>query len=147
MPVLRHVYDPATGTYVDVEVSNAVYNCYRRTSWAICYNDQQFHAHEIQFSSLKGGEGDAFEGFSEFISEALDPERLLCEALPDQALYHAFMRLTPADRQLLRALILEGKTERWYAQQTGLSQKTIHNRKQHAIRKLKRFLHQERNRI
>lgn len=35
MPILRHIYDSATSAYVDVEVTQEVYDCYRRTAWII----------------------------------------------------------------------------------------------------------------
>lgn len=145
MPILRHIYDPATGTYVDIEVSNAVYNCYRRTAWSIRYNDRQFYAHEIQFSSLLGGSDGALENFREFLSEEMDPEYILCLGVPEQALSNALAQLTPAELQLLQALALDGQTEREYARQTGLPQKTVHNRKARAIRTLKQHLLQRRS--
>lgn len=140
MPVLRHVYDPTSGTYHDVEVTQAVYNCYRRTAWNIQKNNQRFYAHEIQFSSLIGGINDAFENFSEFRSSAGDPQKLVCDAVTIQQVAEAFPKLSPTDRRILQLLVIEGHTERWYAERTGLKQQSIHNRKKHALRRLRNIL-------
>lgn len=140
MPVLRHIYDPATRAYHDVEVSRAIYNCYRRTAWVIQKNDKRFYANEIQFSSLIGGLDQAFENFSEFQSTADDPQQLLCNAALSQKVAEAFWRLTPSERHILQMLVIEGHSERWYAARTGLPQKTISNRKIRALKKMRRFL-------
>lgn len=138
MPVLRHVYDPTSGTYHDVEVTQAVYNCYRRTAWNIQKNNQRFYAHEIQFSSLIGGINDAFENFSEFRSSAGDPQQLVCDAVTIQQVAEAFQRLSTSDRRILQLLVIEGHTERWYGDRTGLHFMTVHNRKMRALLRLKR---------
>lgn len=140
MPILRHIYDSATGTHVDIEVSSEVYNCYRRTAWNIQKNNQRFYAHEIQFSSLIGGLNQAFENFSEFRSSTGDPQQLLCDAATCQMIAEAFRKLSPADRRILRILIIEGHSERWYGEKTGLHFMTVHNRKKRALLRLKRNL-------
>lgn len=140
MPVLRHVYDPASGTFCEVEVTQAVYNCYRRTEWVIQKNNQRFYANEIQFSSLIGGLNQAFENFSEFRSLAGDPQKLVCDAVTIQKVAEAFQKLSSADRRILQLLVIEGHTERWYAERTGLKQQSIHNRKKHALRRLRNIL-------
>lgn len=141
MPILRHIYDSATGAYVDVEVTQEVYNSYRRTAWTIQKNDQRFYAKEIQFSSLLGGADGAFENFSEFRSFAGDPQQLLCSVAMCQRVAEAFQMLSPSDQRILQLLIIEGHTERWYAERTGIPQKTIHNKKARAIKKLRRLLY------
>ncbi len=146
MPVLRHVYDSLTGTYLDVEVSEEVYHCYRRATWLMQKQDRRFYAHETQFTSLTGGQDATLENFDEFRVYENDPERLLCDRVMDPRLADAFWRLTPAERRLLSLLVIEGYTERWYAQRTGLSQKTIHNKKVRALKKMKRFLLQNHDR-
>ena len=140
MPILRHIYNPASGSYQDVEVTQEVYNCYRRTGWRIQKNDQRFFAHEIQFSSLIGGGDSAFENFSEFHSLAHDPQHILCVSTEDLRIFEAFCKLSPSDQRILRLLVIEGNSERWYASRTGLPQQTVHNRKRNALRKLERLL-------
>lgn len=140
MPILRHVYDPATGTYHDVEVTQEVYGFYRRSAWNIQKKNQRFYTNEIQFSSLVGGLNQAFENFSEFRSSAGDPQQLLCDTVTCRMIAEAFQKLSPADRRILRVLIIEGHTERWYAERTGLTQQSIHKRKKYALRRLRNIL-------
>lgn len=140
MPILRHIYDPATGTHVDVEVSSEVYNCYRRTAWNIQKNNQRFYAHEIQFSSLIGGSDQAFENFREFLSLDGDPQQFLCDVTTRRMVAEAFQKLSPTDQRILRFLIIEGHSERWYGEKAGLHFMTVHNRKKRALLRLKRNL-------
>lgn len=143
MPVLRHVYDSASGTFHDVEVSREVYNYYRRSGWAMRRNNARFYANEIQFSSLIGGLNQAYEGFSEFRSLADDPQQLLCDVATIQSIAVAFQGLSPSDRRIIQLLVIEGRTERWYAERTGMPQKTVHNRKCAALKRLRRHINQE----
>lgn len=137
MPVLRHIYDSATGTYVDVEVSPEVYNCYCRMGQDIQHNNSRFYEHEVQFTSLLGCADESFESFCEFLANELDPEHILCHDIPEQVLFDALTQLTAAECYLLQALVLDGYNEGRFAQRTGLPQKTIQNRKTRAIRKLR----------
>lgn len=143
MPVLRHVYDSTSGTFRDVEVSREVYNYYQRSGWAIRRNNARFYANEIQFSSLIGGMNDAFENFSEFRSSAGDPQQLLCDEAVFQGIVEALLKLSPAEQRILRLLVIEGHTERWYAERTGMPQKTVHNRKCAALKRLRRHINQK----
>lgn len=140
MPILRHIYDTATGTYQDVEVSQEVYNCYRRTGWSIRRNNARFYAHEIQFSSLIGGLDNAFENFDEFQSDNHDPQKIICQKEKDICLLKAFQQLSPADQHLLYFLVVEGCSERWYGQKMGLHFMTVHNRKKRALQRIRRLI-------
>lgn len=51
-----NVYNTITKKYEEVEVSAELYNTYRRTGWNIENNDKRYFDHEIQMSSLIGGE-------------------------------------------------------------------------------------------
>ena len=62
------VYNTLTSKYEDVSVSEDVYRVYMRTNWNIKDNARSFYAHEIQLSSLIGGDDGAYENFREFIS-------------------------------------------------------------------------------
>ena len=64
-------YDPATRKIERVTVTHEVYNAYRRSGWNIADNNQSFFKHEIQMSSLIGGEDGGYDNFREFIG---DPE-------------------------------------------------------------------------
>lgn len=52
----------------------------------------------------------------------------------------ALKRLSPEERELVKALFFDGKTERQYAERLGISQKAV-NKRWHKVRlKLKNFL-------
>ena len=52
----------------------------------------------------------------------------------------ALDRLTPEERRLIEALILDGVTEREYAARMGMSQKGVNKRKQKILQKISAFL-------
>ena len=56
-------YDPATRKIERVTVTHEVYNAYRRSGWNIADNNQSFFKHEIQMSSLIGGEDGGYDNF------------------------------------------------------------------------------------
>ena len=140
MPVLRHIYDSATGTFHDVEVTQEVYNFYRRNAWAIQRNNARFYAHEIQFSSLKGGLGDAFERFSEFLSCSSDPQQMLCDEAETLHIAAVFRQLPATDQHLLCCLLFDGCSERLYGKKMGLPQRTVNHRKCSALKRLSRHI-------
>lgn len=139
MPVLRHIFDPATGSYHDVEVSQEVYDFFRRNAWAIRRNDTRFYTHEIQFSSLKGGQDDSFERFDEFSTSKSDPQELLCLEAEQARLINAFQGLSSDDQDLLYWLVIEGRSERWYGKRMNMHFMTIHNRKISALQRFQRL--------
>ena len=55
-----NVYNTITKKYDEVEVSEELYNVYRRTGWNIENNDKRYFDHGIQMSSLIGG-GELYE--------------------------------------------------------------------------------------
>ena len=63
-------YDPATRKIERVTVTHEVYNAYRRSGWNIADNNQSFFKHEIQMSSLIGGEDGGYDNFREFIGDS-----------------------------------------------------------------------------
>ena len=134
------VLNTLTGRRENVIVTEEVYHAYKRTGWAIDYNDERFFAHEVQFSSLKGGDDGSFENFDEFVSEDLNPLHILADKLERAELHTALSQLTDEERHLLIALYVEGMTEREYASQSMTPQKTLNDRKRRLLRKLKEIL-------
>lgn len=59
-------YDTIVKKYVDVEVSEKIFNGYNRSQWNIDDNNKSFYKHEIQFSSLKGNLDGSLDNFKEF---------------------------------------------------------------------------------
>ena len=134
------VYNPATGQVEHIEVSEAVYNEYRRGGWCIENNDRRFRKHEIPFVDLKGGLHGTYENFDEFRSNQSDPEQLVIEKSMLHELQRAMDGFTENDRALLYAIFVDGKSEREIAAEQGVSQVAIHKRKQRFIKILKKLL-------
>lgn len=80
-----------------------------RTGWNIKDNNESYYAHEIQLSSLIGGEDGAYENFQEFLDDSEDPEKLHEKQEQIEALYAAIAGLNKADRQLVQALFSMGR--------------------------------------
>jgi len=136
------VYNPSTKQMVAVEVDEALYNCYRRSGWRMDYNDIRFRDHETPFSALKGGQDGAYENFDEFRSEheANDPASLVAKDLTLQDLRQGWACLADDERNLLRILFFEGKSERQTAKVLEMPYMTVHDQKVKILRKLKNCL-------
>lgn len=117
-----YVHNTITGKTEKVEVTKEVYIVYRRTEWNINDNDEKFCKHEIQFSSLIGGENGNYENFHEFVDfeSSLD---VICEKeMLFRELNLIIENLSPKDKELLSALFEEGLTELDYARKINVTQ-------------------------
>lgn len=103
-------YDPATRKIERVTVTHEVYNAYRRSGWNIADNNQSFFKHEIQMSSLIGGEDGGYDNFREFIGDPEAVDNAVAERMLLEALYKALDQLSESDCDLIRALYFEGKS-------------------------------------
>lgn len=79
------IYNYASGEYEDVEVTEEVYNTYRRTEWNMDKNDSKHSTNTTPFSNLIGGDGGAYENFSEFISDEHNPVGIVMDKLCREA--------------------------------------------------------------
>lgn len=124
----------------EVEVSEEVYNTYRRTGWNIKNNDASFFAHEIQMSALIGGNNSAHENFKEFIDTKNTPDNEILKKMINEDLYNALSKLNISDQELIYALYFDGMTEREYAEKKGVYHNAIHKRKVRILEKIKKYL-------
>lgn len=97
-----NVYNTITKKYDEVEISEELYNVYRRTGWNIENNDKRYFDHGIQMSSLIGGDDGAYENFKEFINTENTPENVVLEAMQNEALTTALSCLDECE--LIRAV-------------------------------------------
>ncbi len=134
------IYNYASGEYEDVEVTEEVYNAYRRTEWNMDKNDSKHSTNTTPFSNLIGGDKGAYENFSEFISDEHNPVGIVMDKLCREALLCALKTLSDDEYRLIFALYIKGKTEREYAKETGIPQKTINDKKHRIIKKLKKIM-------
>ena len=134
------VFNTCTSLYEEIEVTQEVYNEFRRGEWRIKKNDDKHRANEIPFSELIGNDDDMLEFFSEFIDNRQSPESIIVEQTRIKELHSAMNMLSDLDQQLLQALFFDGLSEREYAELQGVSQPTIHLKKVRILKYLKRIL-------
>ncbi|MFA6730714.1 MAG: sigma-70 family RNA polymerase sigma factor [Bacteroidales bacterium] len=135
-----NVYNTASGEYEDVEVTEEVYNIYRRTGWNMDKNDAKHSANSTPFSSLIGGDDGVYENFSEFINDGDNPLHIMMDKLSCQMLRRALDALSDKEYCLISAIYIGGKSEREYAEETGIPPMTIHDRKVRILKKIKKFM-------
>jgi len=138
-------YEREDGTFVhiitvdgeDVEVSAEVYQAYsqadRRERYQVERNEsvllslERLAEDEMHLSYLTGRHNESAE------------DAAFSDMLSGQAL-QALGCLAPEGQHLIRALIIDGVTERDYAAVSGISQVAVHKRKQRALRKIQNIL-------
>lgn len=107
-------YDPATRKIERVTVTHEVYNAYRRSGWNIADNNQSFFKHEIQMSSLIGGEDGGYDNFREFIGDPEAVDNAVAERMLLEALYKAFALLNIPTLRCNYESTVHGQLQRTY---------------------------------
>ena len=67
-------------------------------------------------------------------------EDAVLRKLAEDELHRALEKLTDEEYALVYALFFEGKTERSYAKELGVSQVAVHKKKQRILKKLKEII-------
>ncbi len=135
-----NVYNTITKKYDEVEVSEELYNVYRRTGWNIENNDKRYFDHEIQMSSLIGGDNGAYENFREFIDTENTPENVVLEAMQNEDLIKVLSKLNKSEQELINSIYFDGMSERELAKKLGIYRNAVHKRKQKILAKLKKLI-------
>lgn len=135
-----HTYDPATRQIERVTVTHEVFNAFRRTEWNMKDNQEAFFKHEIQMSSLIGGEEGNYENFREFIVDHDEVDRIVADRLLCEALYRALDELSEKDYDLIHAIYFEGRSLAQYAAETKATTAALCQRKKRILRDLKKTL-------
>lgn len=134
------VYNTLTSKYEDVSVSEDVYHAYMRTSWNIKDNTKSFFAHEIQLSSLIGGEDGAYENFQEFVDTEQTPEFSYIAKCRRQAGLQGLNTLTPVMRERFLLHYLHGFTIAEIANLQSVSEYAVKESLKLARKKLDDFI-------
>lgn len=134
------VYNTLTSKYEDVSVSEDVYHAYMRTSWNIKDNTKSFFAHEIQLSSLIGGEDGAYENFQEFVDTEQTPEFSYIAKCRRQAGFQGLNTLTPVMRERFLLHYLHGFTIAEIANLQSVSEYAVKESLKLARKKLDDFI-------
>ncbi len=141
----------------DVEVSEAVYTAYAQSERQLEYMEQDLKRDRAVWDaagmSIVGTDGLPVtlperevslewlmdEG-RDFPCVAQGPEDEVVRRVELDGLRRCLDLLVPDERALVDALFFEGKTEREYAQLSGIPQKTINDRKTRILARLKKQL-------
>ena len=92
----------------------------------------------VSYDALDNGETVGAEGVADLETPSME-ELVMAKELRER-LHHAIEALPKAERELIRAIYVEGKTEREYAKQQGCSQNKIFKQRVKTLSKLKLFL-------
>ena len=135
-----NVYNTTTKKYEEVEISEELYNVYRRTGWNIENNDKRYFDHENQMSSLIGGDKGAYENFREFIDTDNTPENVVLEAMQNEDLIKALSFLDKDELVLINAVYFNRMTMRECSEKYKIPLMTAQDRKTRILKKLKKIL-------
>lgn len=122
----------------EVEVTEEVYKEYYRMDRRERYLVERDMKHGVTFYHALDSED--MNGEELFADERADMEEHLIEQEERDSLYEALLLLNERDRELIRELYFNEKTERELAQQLGIRHQNIHKRKQRILRDLKKIL-------
>lgn len=115
-----------------VPVSQGIYLAYKRPAWRERKRRQVRTDKEESLEALTEHGVDL--PYGEALIEDIVEDRLMLDVL-----LGALSRLSKEESALVRALFYEGKSERTVADETGVPQKTINNRKRRLLEKLRKF--------
>lgn len=138
----KHTNTDGTVRYVitvdgtDVEVSAAVYRAYsqadrrerycREREKGVLLSLERMDEDHVRLGNLADAHVESAE------------DTVLRQMLAEAAL-DALARLAPGEQLLIRAVVMEGVTEREYAARIGITQKGVNKRKNAALEKIRKF--------
>ena len=110
------------------EVSEDVHRGYESSTRTFIRNNESFHKNEIPFEKVYPVKNVPFEDEVE--------DKLLCEEIKRLAKAH----LNDDEYIIFRKIILDGESEREYAETLGITQQAVSKRKRKIIEKIKFWL-------
>ena len=135
--ILKNVYDPLTGKYNNVPVTEEVYRAYKRTGWNIDDNNTSFFDHEIQFSQLIGGDDGAYENFREFVSDGNATDDAALTSIRAEQFKKILPTLTEKEQEVLKLLYFDGYSAVEAGELLGISEQAVNKRKRSAFEKIR----------
>ena len=130
-------FNTLTGEYVDIETTEDVYNCYRRTGWNMQKNNQKHTQNTVPFSSLCGPY-DINDNFTVFASEEDNPEQI-CEAKESkEILLNAIKKLPEKEKIVIELIFFKGLSAKEAGIALGITVRGVYKRKKVAYEKIKK---------
>ena len=131
------VYNTITKKYEYVEVSEEIFNTYRRLNWNQKSN-QKRHKAEMPFCSLKCPEGSSIENFHEFSSNIDNPEKIIEEKSELELVSKSLKILTEKERKAFVLSVFYDISQSKIARLLNVNQSTVNRNLNRAIEKLKK---------
>lgn len=113
-----------------IEVAEQVYRMYKRSLW----NERSRRRYRLEHESSLDAMMDS--GMEPISNDAL-VEDIVADRMMLEALFAALQSLPGSERDLIRALYFEAKTEREVAAGLGISSVAVHKQKHRILKKLK----------
>ncbi len=121
-----------------MEVTAETYKWYYKDKRRQKYIDERSLLNgDVSYDAL---DTDETLGAEVFADKKTDVESAVINKMTVAELRKAFLLLSPDERELIKALFIDGATERKAAEIYGISQVAIHKRKNRILAKLKDFL-------
>ena len=122
-----------------IEVSEDVYYAYFHMERQERTQEEKHQRNDVfSYDALDDGEIVGAENIADMSTPSLEEQAITKEM--HERLHHAVAALPRSERELIRAIYFEGKTEREYAKQQGCSQNKVFKRRVKILSKLKMFL-------
>ena len=122
-----------------IEVSEDVYYAYFHMERQERTQEEKKQRNEVlSYDALDNGETVGLENIPDLSSPSMEDQAIAKEM--HERLHHAVEALPRGERELIRAIYFEGKTEREYAEQQGCSQNKVFKHRMKTLSKLKMFL-------
>lgn len=122
-----------------VAVTEEVYLCYYRMKRHALHLEEKDKKHGVVFySSMDNGETNGEEAIPDLSLRHIDD--IVVDKLMSEQLHRCISQLTEPEQALIDALFFQGKSEREFSTKNGIPQKTINDRKQRILNKLKKLL-------
>lgn len=129
-------FNTVTNEYIEVEVTKAVFDCYRRTDWNINKNNQKHARNTIPFSYLCRSD-DMNENIKVFASEDENPEQIYEAKEINRILKEAIRKLPERERIVIEYIFFRGLTAIETGKILGISEQGVNKRKRSAFEKIK----------
>lgn len=122
-----------------IEVSKDVYYAYFHMERQERTQNEKHQRNDVfSYDALDNGEIVGAESIVDIVTPSLEEQAIANDM--HERLHHAIAALPRSERELIRAIYFEGKTEREYAMQLGCSQNKVFKRRVKILSKLKMFL-------
>ena len=122
-----------------IEVSEDVYYAYFHMERQERTQEEKKQRNEVMsYDALDDSETLGMENIADISSPSMEEQAIAKEMY--ERLHYAIKALPRSERELIRAIYFEGKTEREYAKQQGCSQNKIFKQRVKTLSKLKMFL-------